>query len=57
MTFGEELIQSAREALAIAQGKAEPAAITASKTANGAAIGKSDGTGEQPPPGPKNPLV
>lgn len=27
MTFGEELIQSAREALAIAEGKMEPSAI------------------------------
>ncbi len=34
MSFGKELIQSAYEALEIAQGKAEPAAVHVPKTAN-----------------------
>ncbi|MBE0599721.1 MAG: helix-turn-helix domain-containing protein [Burkholderiaceae bacterium] len=40
MTFGEELIQSAKEALAIAEGKMEPAAIFVPETIDVAAIRK-----------------
>lgn len=40
MTFGEELIQSAKEALAIAEGKAEAAAIFVPETIDVAAIRK-----------------
>lgn len=40
MTFGEELIQSAKEALAIAEGKADPAAIYIPETIDVAAIRK-----------------
>jgi putative transcriptional regulator len=40
MTFGEELIQSAKEALAIAKDKAEPAAIFVPKTIDVAALKK-----------------
>lgn len=40
MTFGNELIQSANEALAIAEGRAEPAAVFVPKTIDVAAIRK-----------------
>lgn len=40
MTFGEELIQSAQEALAIAEGRAEPAAVFVPETIDVAAIRK-----------------
>ncbi len=40
MSFGKELIQSAHEALKIAQGKAEPAAVYAPKTVDVVAIRK-----------------
>lgn len=40
MTFGKELIQSAMEALAIAKGKAEPAAVYHPQGENFAAIQK-----------------
>lgn len=40
MTFGKELIQSANEALAIAQGRAEPAAVFVPETIDVAAIRK-----------------
>lgn len=41
MTFGKELIQSAKEALAIAEGRAEPAGIFVPETIDVAAIRKS----------------
>jgi putative transcriptional regulator len=40
MTFGKELIQSAEEALAIAEGRAEPAAVFIPETIDVAAIRK-----------------
>nr|WP_010398084.1 transcriptional regulator Xre [Paracoccus sp. TRP] len=40
MTFGKELIQSAHEALAIAEGRAEPAAVFVPETIDVAAIRK-----------------
>ena len=40
MTFGEELIQSAKEALAIAEGREEPAAVFVPETVDVAAIRK-----------------
>ncbi|MCA3438279.1 MAG: helix-turn-helix domain-containing protein [Rhodobacter sp.] len=40
MTFGEELIQSAKEALAIAEGKVEPAAVFIPEAIDVAAIRK-----------------
>jgi len=40
MTFGKELIQSANEALAIAEGRAEPAAVFVPETVDVAAIRK-----------------
>jgi putative transcriptional regulator len=40
MTFGKELIQSAEEALAIADGRAEPAAVFIPETVYVAAIRK-----------------
>ncbi|WP_025091535.1 NadS family protein [Brucella intermedia] len=40
MTFGKELIQSANEALAIAEGRAEPAAVFVPVTVDVAAIRK-----------------
>ena len=40
MTFGKELIQSAQEALAIAEGHAEPAAVFVPETIDVAAIRK-----------------
>ncbi|TCQ14985.1 NadS family protein [Rhizobium sp. PP-CC-3G-465] len=40
MTFGKELIQSAEEALAIAEGRAEPAAVFVPETIDVAAIRK-----------------
>lgn len=41
MTFGKELIQSAKEALAIAKGQAKPAAVFVPETIDVAAIRKS----------------
>lgn len=41
MTFAKELIQSATEALAIAEGREEPAAVFVPETVNVAAIRKS----------------
>jgi len=41
MTFGKELIQSAKEALAIAEGHAKPAAVFVPETIDVAAIRKS----------------
>jgi len=41
MTFGKELIQSAKEALAIAEGQAKPAAIFVPETIDVAIIRKS----------------
>jgi len=41
MTFGKELIQSAKEALAIAEGHVKPAAIFVPETIDVAAIRKS----------------
>lgn len=41
MTFAKELIQSANEALAIAEGRAEPAAVFVPETIDVAAIRKS----------------
>ena len=38
MTFGKDLIQSAKEALAVAEGKAEPAAVYRPQEADLAAI-------------------
>lgn len=43
MNFGEELIQSANEALRIAQGKEEPAAIYVPETVDVAAIRRKQG--------------
>ena len=40
MTFGKELIQSAEQALAIAKGRAEPAAVFSPETVDVAAIRK-----------------
>lgn len=40
MSFGKELIQSAEEALAIAEGRAEPAAVFVPETIDVAAIRK-----------------
>ncbi|TNM66137.1 NadS family protein [Aliirhizobium smilacinae] len=40
MTFGKELIQSAEEALAIAEGRTEPAAVFVPETVDVAAIRK-----------------
>ncbi len=40
MTFGQELIQSAKEALAIAEGREEPAAVFVPETIDVAAIRK-----------------
>jgi len=40
MTFAKELIQSANEALAIAEGRAEPAAVFVPETVDVAAISK-----------------
>lgn len=40
MTFGKELIQSAHEALAIAEGREEPAAVFVPETIDVAAIRK-----------------
>ncbi|KEQ02277.1 NadS family protein [Pseudorhizobium pelagicum] len=40
MTFGKELIQSAEEALAIAEGRMEPAAVFIPETVDVAAIRK-----------------
>lgn len=40
MTFGKELIQSAEEALAIAEGRVEPAAVFVPETVDVAAIRK-----------------
>ena len=40
MTFGKELIQSAEEALVIAEGRAEPAAVFIPETIDVAAIRK-----------------
>ncbi len=40
MSFGKERIQSAREALAIAEGRGEPAALFVSETIDVAAIRK-----------------
>lgn len=40
MTFGKELIQSANEALAIAEGRAEPAAVFVPESIDIAAIRK-----------------
>jgi hypothetical protein len=57
MTFGEELIRSAREALAIAKGRAEPAAVFVPETVGSAGITTSDGTDDQPLPSPSNPLA
>lgn len=41
MTFGKELIQSAKEALAIAEGRAKPAAVLLPKTIDVASMRKS----------------
>jgi len=41
MTFGEELIQSAKEALAIAEGRAKPSVVFVPETIDGGAIRKS----------------
>jgi len=41
MTVGKELIQSANEALAIAEGRAEPAAVFVPETVDVAAVRKS----------------
>jgi putative transcriptional regulator len=40
MTFGKELIESAEEALAIAEGRTEPAAVFVPETIDVAAIRK-----------------
>ena len=41
MTFGKELIQSAKEAIAIAEGQAKPAAVFVPEAIDVAAIRKS----------------
>lgn len=46
MTFGKELIQSAKEALAIAEGYAKPAAVFVKETINVAAANDKKGTRE-----------
>lgn len=40
MTFGKELVQSANEALAVAEGRAKPAAVFVTETVDVAAIRK-----------------
>lgn len=43
MSFGKEIIESANEALAIAEGRAEPAAVFVPETVDVAAIRKRQG--------------